>query len=475
MNLRKQIHEEKKGKGFMKKGLVIGIVCGVLALGLGAIGVSAAVILNNPTVRVTQGVTKLFKESATETDLTGSTALINENYKSVFEMDIYDLEGLDNMSFGLDATVLCDYDNQKMKENIDFSLSYYNFLSFQLAADKTDVYLDIPLLYDGSICFDSQNINEQFNNSIFKDMLESGTLDEELSMNFFEKAASKTTSFYDENKNEIMQAIKNGGVTKTGTVLPVAIGDKTVNCEEFSLSLKKDDINALLQGMYEQAGVLEENTYFVNDDIEILIYMDKKNNIKQIQTDEDMYVDELECAVAAVLKFTGKDNALDEVRGEFDVKAGDEQAGCDFEYSSVTEGKDTTRKMLITIDDNGTEIMSIGVEAGANSADQSFDMDIVLDVAGESLKVDMAGSVEMDNKSYAMKFQDCGFYYQDTKLGSFEGSYRVVPLEEEIVIAPTKTYPIFEFTEEEFSTFVMECYENIENYANMLEGVEDLF
>ena len=186
-------------------------------------------------------------------------------------------------------------------------------------------------------------------------------------------------------------------------------------------------------------------------------------------------MDELECAVAAVLKFTGKDNALDEVRGEFDVKAGDEQAGCDFEYSSVTEGKDTTRKMLITIDDNGTEIMSIGVEAGENSADQSFDMDIVLDVAGESLKVDMAGSVEMDNKSYAMKFQDCGFYYQDTKLGSFEGSYRVVPLEEEIVIAPTKTYPIFEFTEEEFSTFVMECYENIENYANMLEGVEDLF
>ena len=84
-------------------------------------------------------------------------------------------------------------------------------------------------------------------------------------------------------------------------------------------------------------------------------------------------------------------------------------------------------------------------------------------------------SVEQDKKSYSMTFTDCEVYYEEEKVAGFEGSYRMEPLEEEIVISPTKTYPIFEFTEEEFSTFVLECYEKIQEYTETLEGMGDLF
>ena len=69
--------------------------------------------------------------------------------------------------------------------------------------------------------------------------------------------------------------------------------------------------------MYEQAAVAEENTYFVNDDIEVLIYMDKKNNIKQIQTEEDIKLTEVEYGISATLILTGEDNAIDEMSGKF--------------------------------------------------------------------------------------------------------------------------------------------------------------
>ena len=99
----------------MKKGAIIGIVCGVLAVGIGAIGVSAAVVFSNPTVKVVQGVTKLFDELSSQGNSEKNSALLaNDNYKAVFDLDIYDVEGLDNLLLGLDATVLCDYDNKKI-------------------------------------------------------------------------------------------------------------------------------------------------------------------------------------------------------------------------------------------------------------------------------------------------------------------------------------------------------------------------
>lgn len=460
----------------MKKGAIIGIVCGVLAVGIGAIGVSAAVVFSNPTVKVVQGVTKLFDELSSQGNSEKNSALLaNDNYKAVFDLDIYDVEGLDNLSLGLDATVLCDYDNKKMKEDIGLSLSYYELLSMQMAVDNTDVYLDIPALYDGSICFDSQNINEQYNNSIFKEMFDGVEMDEELSMEFFDKAVSDTASFWDENKKEIIQLVKNAEIEKTDTVLPVEIGEKTVNCQGYALTLNEEDVNNLLESIYEESGVTEEEIYIVDNKVEVVVYMDKKNNIKQIETKEDIMLADETGAISTVLTFTGEENAFDEMKGEFDVTADGETVGCDINYAAVTEGKEEKCKMQIIVSTDETDVFGIEIRGLVNSQDGSFDMEMDFNMEDENILVDMKGSVEQDNKSFVMRFTDCAVYYEDEKVGGFEGSYRMEPLDEEIVISPAKTYPIFEFTEEEFSTFVLGCYEKLQEYTETLGGMDDLF
>lgn len=462
----------------MKKGAIIGIVCGVAAVAIGAIGVSASIVFNNPTVKVVQGVTKLFSDlesQGTEGKGKNSALLANDNYKSVFDLDIYDVEGLDNLSLGLDATVLCDYENKKMKEDIGLSLSYYEFLSLQMAVDNTDVFLDIPALYDGSITFDSQNIEEQYNNSIIKEMMGGTELDEEISMEFFDKAVSDTKGLYDEYKKEVLHLVKNADIEKTDTVLPIEIGEKTVNCQEFALSLKEEDVNALLNSIYEESGFTGENTYLVDDNIEVLIYMDKKNNIKQIQTEEDIKLTEVEYGISATLILTGEDNAIDEMSGKFNFAIERENVGCDFDYASVTEGEEMKQKMQIIISTDETDVCGIVYKGLVNAKDGTYDMEIEMDVEDENIMVEMAGVVEQDSKNFNMTFTDCAVYYEDEKVGSFEGSYRMEPLEEEVVISPTKTYPIFELTEEEINTFVMECYENLEEYSETLGGMDGLF
>ena len=460
----------------MKKGAIIGIVCGVLAVCIGAIGVSAAIVFSNPTVKVVQGVTKLFGELESQGNAGKNSALLaNENYKAVFNLDIYDVEGLDDLSLGVDATVLCDYDQKKMKEDIGLSLSYYEFLSMQMAVDNTDVYLDIPAFYDGSICFDSQNIDEQYNNSIFKEMFDGAELDEELSMEFFDKAVSDTAGFYDENKKEIMQLVKNADIEKTDTVLPIEIGEKTVNCQGYAVVLKEEDVNTLLNNVYEESGVTKENTYLVDSDVEVVVYMDKKNNIKQMETKEEIQLDEEAGSISAVLTYTGEENALDEIKGEFDVTVDGETIGCDIDYAAVTEGKDNKCKMQIIVSTDETDVFGMGIKMLMNSEDGSYDLEMDFNMEDENIRIDMGGSVEQDKKSYSMTFTDCEVYYEEEKVAGFEGSYRMEPLEEEIVISPTKTYPIFEFTEEEFSTFVLGCYEKLQEYTETLGGMDDLF
>ncbi len=466
----------------MKKGAIIGIVCGVLALGFGAIGVSAAVIFSNPTVKVMQGTTKMLKEMTDQESslnarmgVSGKTKILtSDKYKTVFDLDIYDVEGLEDLALGIDGTVLCDYKNEKMKEEISFSLSYFEFLSFQMAVDKTDVYLDIPKLYDGSVYFNSQNIDEQFNNSIFKDYIET-ELEEDISMDFFSEAAGNTANFSDEYKKEIIQLVKNAEIEKTKMVLPIEVGNKSVNCEGYTLSLKQEDVNSLLQSLYEESGVSGESTYLVSNDVKILIYMDKSNNIKQIQTEEDIYLKDLECGISAALKFTGEDNAFDEMKGKFGVVADGETVNCDLEYASVLEGKETKQKMQMIISTDETDIMGIEYKGILNAEDSSYDMDISMDVEDENITVELAGNIEADDKSYALNFKDCVVYYEDSQIGSFDGGYRIEPLEEEIEIPSAKTYPIFEFTEAEFASFAMECYENLEEYANMLGGMGNLY
>lgn len=453
----------------MKKGAVIGIVCGVLALGLGAIGVSAAVIFSSPTVKVTQGVTNLFSDYAKYQDslqVDGiNSKITNDNYKAVFDLDIYELEGMEDYSLGLDATVLCDYDKQKMKEELGFSVSYYELLNIAMAVDKTDVYLDIPALYEGSITFDSQNIDEQFNNSIFKDYTET-ELEEELSMNFFDKVVTDADSLYKESKKEIMQLVKGADIEKTGTVLPIEIGGKTVNCDGYMLTIKKEDINAL----YNSALEAEENYSLTDEDIKVTVFMDKKNNIKQIQT-EGIYFDEAEAEMSVAVKFIGEKYGFEQMKGKMDFSGDDMEAVFDMDYVTVRENNEIKQKMQIIAEADGMDVMGFEFTYVMNEKDKTYDLDMGLDVEDENITFEMAGAFESDKKNYSMSFDDCAVYYQDEKVAGFEGSYRVEKLEEEIVIAPTKTYPIFEFTEDEFATFVMECYENLENYSSTLGGL----
>lgn len=465
----------------MKKGAIIGIVCGIVATVVAGIGVGAALIWNSAEMKLIRGTTKLFADAANhgadfnkEMGLGEAQKGSNENYKAVFDFDIYDVEGLEDFSLCLDGTILCDMKNEKLKEEMSISLSYYELLSFQMAVDKTDVYLDIPALYDGSICFDSQKINEQYNNSIFKDYL-GEELQEEVSFNFFE-SASYTTDFFGDYKKDILKTIRNAEITGQDGVLAIEVGGKSVNCKGYFVTFKKDDINAILESLYEESGVTGESAYLLDDDLELLVYLDKKCVIRQIQTEADICLEGVDETMSLALRFAGEENSFDVLKGKIGTTIEGEAVEFDFDYAAVMEGKEMQQNMQLKAKMTTTDILGLDYDAVWNADDGSFEMDMEMNVADENYVLEMAGDVETDSKdSFAINFRDCAIYYDDVKLGSLDASCRIEPLNEEISMPTGKTYPIFEFTEEDLATFALECYEKLEEFSGMFEGMEDFY
>lgn len=469
----------------MKKSTLIGVVCGILALGLSIVGVSAAIIWNAPSSRVMRGVTKLFSEMSSQAGELSKeleldkVVLANgtENYQTVFDVDIYDVEGLEDFSIGFNGKAAFDYDNEKMKEEFSLSLSYYELLSLQLAVDKTDVYVDIPALFDGSICFDSENIDEQFNNSIFRQYV-GKEMEEELSLNVFDKRVFNSKEFFHTNKDRILKLIKGATIEKVSDALELEVGGKNVKCKGYSLNLKADDVNSLLQAYYEDTGVDKEEYNFVGNDVKLLLYLDGKSCIRQMETKENIVLEDSAIDdFAAAIRLTGEEKSIAAVKGKLNATIEEEAAELNFEYTSAMEQADYKQKLRLKAKNKTTDIMGMDYDAVWNTEEGSFEMAVNVNAAEENYKADATGEIEVDTsaRSYEMNFRDCNLYKGEEKLGSFDVNIRMEPLSEEIVIAPAKTYPIFEFTEADFTTFVLGCYEKLEEYGKLLNGIKDLY
>lgn len=457
----------------MKKGALIGLVCGIVVMGAAVIGAAAAVVLNTPSVKVARGVSKLFAEAAEHGEMFGEQfdfGKIQEiygkgSYKNKVSVNM-DIEGINDYAVSVDGTVLCDSINEKMNEEIKISLAYYELLSIQMAVDKTDVYVDIPALYDGSIVFDSRNIGEQYNNSIFAEYADEEIADD-FSLDFFNQTVYDT----DSGVKELLELIKNSEIKKDDSTVSAKVGSREVKCTGYLLTFKKDDINRFLKTLYVDA----EETYEVRGDLELLLYMDRKNNIRQIETKKAIVTGGMTDQISVALRFAGETNVLETIKGKINAVEDGSEIEVNFDYSGIREGRSYRQTLQCKAKSELTDLAAVDYSAVWDLEHAGYDMDIEVDVADKNYKMELGGSVETDAYRFDMNFDDCALYMDREKVAGFDGSYSVEPLTEEIKIPSGETRQIFEFSELEFYSFVMEIANRLEDSYDLLDNFGNLF
>lgn len=460
----------------MKKGTLIGLICGIVVLLIAVVGAGVAVIFNSPTARVIRGVTRLVSQIEIQNDIFDGVIdfdviqKINAggSYKNEMNIDM-DIDGLDDFSVGVDTTVLCDNTNEKMKEEISISLAYYELLSIQLAVDKTNAYLDVPMLYDGSITFNTQNLGEQFNNSIFYEYLDGEEIADDLSLDFFHN-----NSAYDieSNAKKLLEIVKNAEITKDDSKVNVTVGNGDVPCNGYRIVLKKEDINQFLGSMTVNADSVSE----VKEDVELLIYMDKNNSIRQIQTGKDIETNlDTISTVSFALRIEGLRRPLDDIRGKIEIEEDGEAYEINFDYNGEKEGKQYNQVLQAKVKTTETDLASIAYEAVWDLENAGYDMGVEVNIADLNYEVGLKGTIETNSSGFYMNLDDCDMYMDKEKLADFSGTYSMEPLTEEIEIPSGETHAVFEFSKMEFLSFVMDMTEKLNEYYDMFDDFSDLF
>jgi len=442
-------------------------------MGVAVAGAAAAVILNTPSVKVARGMTKLLAESAQQGEIFGDTfdfGRIQEiyekgSYKNKVSVNM-DIEGIDDYAVSVDGTVLCDNINEKMNEEIRISLAYYELLSIQMAVDKTDVYIAVPALYDGSLTFDSRNIGEQYNQSIFAEYADEKLADD-YSLDFFSRTVPDTEGI----AQELLNLIKNAGIKKADLKISAKVGSREVPCTGYLLTLQKEDVNQLLRKLYADS----EKVYEIKEDLELLIYMDKRNNIRQIETKNDIITGGLTDKVSAALRFAGEKNVLDTIKGKIIAEKDGSIIEVNFDYSGIKEGNDYNQTLQCKVKSELTDLAVVDYSAVWDLEDAGYDMEIGVKAADEDYKMELSGLVETDAYTFCMNFDDCALYMDREKVVGFDGSYTMEPLTEEIKIPSGEKRQIFEFSELEFYSFIMEVADKLEESFDLLDNFGNLF
>lgn len=351
--------EENKKNG-KKVGFIIAIA--VLAAALAGVGVWAAltVLGNTPKNRLLKGFRNLSQETEAYQDAKeeslGWAALRKAGQGSASYTDLsldVTIPEKEIPTVGFDLSLCMDTANKL--GNMDMALSVGNmpFLQAQLMADDHMLYLACPDLLENKYRLDTENLAENFNNSLWAD-LTGMTLSEEDEVDLWaaaeqEKPENIFSEGFLERETANLKAVADSMIVeKTDDVLELDNAGKKIVCKGIRVQLSKDALNQILAdvqeemkngtygelvkknlvermgGQLEDMGDIEETweeALTVLDgrltaDPELVFYLDGKSRIMRVETVHPIGLDHAERKIEFSADFKGAERTLDSVSAE---------------------------------------------------------------------------------------------------------------------------------------------------------------
>ena len=182
-----------------------------------------------------------------------------------------------------------------------------------LYMDGTIGSMEVPLLYDGYICVDTEDFGNAYNDSDLCELLYSPIPEEYLdNMDYdFWSSYQSGSGFSNLLKNQeetydaICEFYDSIEVEATGKQKEFTIGDKEENCKEYAILMTSDNLMNLLDVIstdyFDDDEIISEMEL---DDYTIYVYLDRKGRMVSAEMESD--------AIDFSLIFSGQQNLCDE-------------------------------------------------------------------------------------------------------------------------------------------------------------------
>ncbi|HOO78901.1 MAG TPA: hypothetical protein PLQ04_00795 [Lachnospiraceae bacterium] len=333
-----------------------------------------------------------------------------------------------------------------------------------LYMDGTIGSMEVPLLYDGYICVDTEDFGNAYNDSDLCELLYSPIPEEYLdNMDYdFWSSYQSGSGFSNLLKNQeetydaICEFYDSIEVEATGKQKEFTIGDKEENCKEYAILMTSDNLMNLLDVIstdyFDDDEIISEMEL---DDYTIYVYLDRKGRMVSAEMESD--------AIDFSLIFSGQQNLCD----EFDLEVtltqtndGEDPLEGKISLSRTTETDEEIRtdNYVLTFTDSNDQSTKLTGQLDYDVSDDTFHIGIVVYTKG-TVKgtVDVTGSLTSTDpgKDATLTVDELTFYSpSDDEIFTVSFEYTIAIAEDEYEEPSGTKYEILKMSEEELNDFV---------------------
>ena len=510
----------KPNKSNKTKFIIIAAI--VLIVMFAGIGVYA-VINNNPKVKVFKGLKATSEELQNKETLTEKIAGkgylkdleekgMNQNMKfTINSTNLKELAGLNGAGISIDSSI--DKKKKKLMFNIGGEYKGTSIAKAQFYTDNKKLMLSVPELYNSWFTCDAENIQDQYNSSLFA---QNGKLpNQEISIKAFgDNDVLLGKEFYDNivkgylkaNDEKLTTIGKNIKVEKSKETKNIEVGGVNQECTGYNVVISGQDTKMFIASIYDymlqdesikkviteqlKYSYMQQNKKYSSpeamvddiygqmkkarevfessitfDDVNTTIYIDKKG--RAVSIDFNTAIDNgngEKVDVKCSSDFKGKDNVGDIIDMSMELSNNGEKIKIDLDDSTTTKDDTINKEMNLVLSSDDKPI-NVKMKSEYNTKSGDFDASADLGAQGEGFAVSCNGNTSFDksSKKLALDFDKIDFkanFNSEQINMSLDGSYAMAPLENPIEEPTGEKLELFKLSKDKLNTIVQEIQNN---------------
>lgn len=521
--------EKKTNEGLtktpiFKKNKMVIILSALLLVLLLAGGGVYAIINSNPKVKVFNALKATSEELKSKETLTEKIAGkdylknleekgTNQNMKfTIKSTNLRELAELNGMGINFDSSI--DQKNKKLIVNIGGEYKGTNIAKAQFYTDNKKLMLTVPELYNSWFTCDAENIQDQYNSSLFA---QNGKLpNQAISLKAFGEDGDVVLNkeFFDDivkgylktNAEKLAEIGKNIKVEKSKQTKSMEIGGATQECTGYDVIISGQDAKNFIAGIYDyilqdekiRKVVTQQVRYsymqqskkynspeaMVDDmysqlkkgreefeskttfgDVNAKIYIDKKGRAASIESNTSIDNGKgQKLEVKFLNDFKGKDNIGDIIDMSMELGNNGEKIKIDLDSSNITKDDNIAEEMKLVLSSNNDQF-NINVKSNYNAKNGDFDGLADITSRGEGITLSCNGNASFDksSKKLGLDFDKIDFKadINGQKVDvSLDGAYSMAPLDKQIEEPAGEKLEVFKLNQDKFVEIVQEIQNN---------------
>lgn len=517
----------KKSNSNKNKLIIILSVVALLFV-LGGVGVYA-IINSNPKVKVFNALKETSEELKSKETLTEKIA--GKDYLKALEekgidqkmkftlksTNFKELADLNGVGISLDSTI--DEKNKKLMVNIGGEYKGTSIAKAQFYTDNKKLMLSVPEFYNSWFTCDAENIQNQYNNSLFA---QNGKLpNQEISIKAFGNDGDKildkefcndiVKGYLTANAEKLATIGKNIKVEKSKETKNIEIGGANQECTGYDVVISGQDSKIFIASIYDyilqdkniKKAITEQVKYsymqqkkkysspeamvddmytqmkeardafessITFDDANTTIYIDKKGHAVGIKFNTAINADGEKVDVKYSIDFKGKDNIGDVIDMSMELSNNGKKIKIDLDNSTTNKDDIINEEMNLVLAANNKPL-NFNAKSKYNTKSGDFDASADLSAQGVGLTASCNGNTSFDksSKKLALDFDkiDIKANANSEKINiSLDGSYSMAPLEKAIEEPTGEKLELFNLSQDKLAKIAQEMQNNAMKVAS---------